>query len=62
MKTRRTVLIAAALLAGGTLAASVLAQPLAGYPGKPIKFIVPYALGACQTPWLGCLRSVWASG
>lgn len=45
MKTRRTVLIAAALLAGGTLAASVLAQPLAGYPGKPIKFIVPYAPG-----------------
>jgi tripartite-type tricarboxylate transporter receptor subunit TctC len=45
MKSRRTFLLAAALLAAATLAAPVLAQAQAGYPNKPIKFIVPYAPG-----------------
>jgi tripartite-type tricarboxylate transporter receptor subunit TctC len=45
MKPSRTFLLAAALLAVATLSAPVLAQAQAGYPNKPIKFIVPYAPG-----------------
>jgi len=44
MKTRRT-LLAAAALAAGALALPTLAQAQAAYPNKPIKFVVPYSAG-----------------
>jgi tripartite-type tricarboxylate transporter receptor subunit TctC len=49
MKQRRTLLISAALLASAALALPGLSfaqtQAPAGYPNKPIKFIVPYSPG-----------------
>ena len=51
MKQRRTLLLATAMLAAGSLAlpsltnAQAQAQTPVGYPNKPIKFIVPYSPG-----------------
>ena len=45
MYQRRVVALAAALLAAVVLTLPSLALAQAGYPNKPIKFIVPYAAG-----------------
>ena len=45
MQPRRTVLLAATLLAAGALALPTRSSAQAAYPSKPIKFIVPYSAG-----------------
>lgn len=45
MKQRRIFLLRAAALAAGTCAFPMLLRAQAGYPNKPIKFIVPYSPG-----------------
>ncbi len=45
MQQRRTLLLATALLAVGTLAVPPLASAQTAYPNKPIRFIVPYSAG-----------------
>ncbi len=45
MKQRRTLLRAAAMLVASSLTLPTIALAQAGYPSKPIKFIVPYSAG-----------------
>ena len=45
MKHRRSLLVAASLLATGVLALPALTHAQAAYPNKPIKFVVPYSTG-----------------
>ena len=45
MKTRRTLLLATAMLTAGMLVLPSLANAQGTYPSRPIKFVVPYAPG-----------------
>ncbi|WP_421955866.1 Bug family tripartite tricarboxylate transporter substrate binding protein [Polaromonas sp.] len=45
MKTRRTLLLATAMLTAGMLVLPSLANAQGAYPNRPIKFVVPYAPG-----------------
>ncbi|MCY1169644.1 MAG: tripartite tricarboxylate transporter substrate binding protein [Pseudomonadota bacterium] len=45
MKTRRTLLLATAVLTAGMMVLPSLANAQGAYPNRPIKFVVPYAPG-----------------
>lgn len=45
MKTRRSIVLTAAVLAAGVLTLPTLGHAQAAYPNKPLRFIVPYSAG-----------------